>query len=176
MQVLGFSWFWVLWSEMVHGFLRMHVVHTICTLKLHKHSWFVKAHWILGSCVYTKFGDFHGCGCFDVKYVMGFFVWMLYPYFLPFNHKEHMICEKWEIRVHIFILGIWGFWWIWVVLIWTGSWVVVYACWRHILYHLYFKFFTFGYAYWFIRQSCSLWNLGLCWIWYNCLKLTTMVS
>ena len=45
----------------------------------------------------------------DVKYVIGFFVWMLYTRFLCIYCKEHMICEKWEIRVHIFILGIWGF-------------------------------------------------------------------
>ena len=45
----------------------------------------------------------------DVKYVMGFFVWMLYAHFLPFNCKELMICENREIRVHVFILGIWGF-------------------------------------------------------------------
>ena len=32
MQVWGYSWFWVLWSEMAHGFLHMHVVHTICSL------------------------------------------------------------------------------------------------------------------------------------------------
>ena len=91
-----------------------------------------------------EFRDFHGCGCFDVKYVMGFFVWMLYTRFLPFNCKECMICEKREIRVHVFILGIWGFWWIWVVFIWTGSWVVVYACWWHVLYRLYTSFSHLG--------------------------------
>ena len=45
----------------------------------------------------------------DVKYVMGFFVWMLYTCFQWIYCKECMIFEKWEIRVHVFILGIWGF-------------------------------------------------------------------
>ena len=122
-----------------------------------------------------EFGDFHGCGCFDMKYVMGFFVWMLYTRFLPFNCKERMICEKWEIRVHIFILGIWGFWWI---ASFNQNWFMdccvcmLATCSLSFI----FKIFTSWYACWFIRQSCSLWNLGFCWIGYNWLKLTTMVS
>ena len=45
----------------------------------------------------------------DVKYVIGFFIWMLYTRFLRIYSKERKIFEKWEIRVHVFILGIWGF-------------------------------------------------------------------
>ena len=91
-----------------------------------------------------KFEDFHGCGCFDVKYVLGFFFYACCTHvFYPLSAKKFMISEKWEIRVHVFILGIWWFWWIGVVLIWTSSWVVVYACWWHVLYTIYSKFFTF---------------------------------
>ena len=85
-----------------------------------------------------------------------------------------MICEKWKIRVHVFILGISGFWCIasfhlnWFM----GCCVCMLA--RCSLSFI-FKILTSSYTCWFIRQSCSSWNLGFCWIGYNCLKLGIIV-
>ena len=96
--------------------------------------------------------------------------------FIPFNCKERMICEKWKIRVHVNRQGNFGIFtciasfdlnWF------MGCCVCMLA--RCSLSFI-FKIFTSWYACWFIRQSCSSWNLGFCWIGYNCLKLTTMVS
>ena len=125
-----------------------------------------------------KFGDFHRCRCFDVKYVMGFLYGCCTHVFTPLIAKNARFVKNEKLG---FILGIWGFWWIasfdlkWFM----GCSVCMLAtCSLSFI----FKIFTFGYACWFIfwgwfiRQSCSSWNLGFCWIGYNCLKLTTLVS
>ena len=78
--------------------------------------------------------------------------------------KNSWFVKNMEIRVHVFILGIWEFWWIWVVLIWIGLWVVVYACWWHVLYRLYSNFSHLG------VHVGSLANLVLHGIWV-CVEL-----
>ena len=90
---------------------------------------------------------------------MGFFVWMLYTRFLPFNCKERMICEKWKIRVHVFILGISGFW---CIASFDLNWFMgccVFICWRDVFYRLYSKFSHLG------MHVGSFANLVLCGIW-----------
>ena len=97
---------------------------------------------------------------------------MLYTRFHPFNCKEHMICEKWEIRVHIGNLGIlmncfiWsevvhGLFYMHVANMFSIVCIQNFHIWVCMLVHLPILFFL---------------EFGVLLNGYNCLKLTTVVS